>query len=172
MPELLGQESGIHLVPVGYDAAEEALEALLMRPPRVLVMTGYSARASGLRLELGAHDHRSTDLADAFGFVPRPSDTLPNWLWQDKTDLAAVADRLSEAGAPCQTSRDGGAFVCNHLYYQALRRIAAGKLDTRAVFIHLPAISGTKLAQEAAGAMDLPIIARTVANIARMLAER
>ena len=65
---------------------------------------------------------------------------------------------------------DCGAYLCNHSYHLALGHIAALGLDTRAVFIHIPAIAGTPLAQTSAGAMPMETMARGVAMVAHALA--
>jgi pyroglutamyl-peptidase len=49
--------------------------------------------------------------------------------------LLDVADRLRRAGQPVEVSYSAGSYVCNHYYYQLLRR--AGDAP-RVLFVHLP----------------------------------
>ncbi len=171
-PGLLPENTRFRLVEVGYAAVPVVLDELLAEPPRALVMTGYSARATGLRLEQRAHDWCSADRADAFGFVPATAVREPVWREQGRIDLAALAERVREAGIDCHVSADGGAYVCNHLYHEVLGRIEAAGADTRAVFVHVPAIAGTPLAASSAGAMALAEMVWGVALIAQGIAAR
>lgn len=169
-PDLLPGDAECRLLEVSYAAVPPALEDILADPPAALVLTGYSARATGLRLETRAHDFRSTEHEDAFGFVPENGTEIREYLEQVRADLPGIAGKLAREGIACTLSHDCGAYVCNHSYHQALRRIAAGDLPTLAVFVDLPAISGTALAGSSAGAMDLGLMAKGVSMIARELA--
>ncbi len=171
-PGLLSLDTQYRLVDVAYAAVPLALEAILADAPAALVLTGYSSLAEGLRLEVRAHDYCSPDHQDAFGMRPETSGEMREHIEQLAADLPALAGRVMQAGIPCTLSHDAGAYLCNHIYHQALRRIAAPGADTAAVFVHLPAVAGTPLAEASAGAMPLEAMARGVALIARDLARR
>jgi pyroglutamyl-peptidase len=157
-------------VEVGYAAVPPALEAILADPPAALVMTGYSGLATGLRLETRAHGFCSPDRADAFGLRPEPAGEVRDYLEQLAADLPAIAGQVMQAGIACSISHDAGAYLCNHIYHQALHRIAHCGAGTLAAFVHVPAISGTPLAAASAGSMPLVEMARGVALIATELA--
>jgi pyroglutamyl-peptidase len=171
-PGLLPPDTEYHLVGVSYAAVPPVLEAVLADPPAALVLTGYSSLAEGLRLEVRAHDYCSPDHQDAFGMQPETTGEVRAHLEQLRADLPALAGRVMQAGIACTLSHDAGAYLCNHIYHQALGRIAAQDADTLAVFVHLPAVAGTPLAEASAGAMPLGAMARGVALIARELAGR
>ncbi len=40
-----------------------------------------------------------------------------------------------------EISYDAGNYVCNHLYYQVLSAIETSKLDTVALFVHVPVLN-------------------------------
>ncbi len=46
---------------------------------------------------------------------------------------------IREAKVPARVSTNAGGFVCNHLYFGALRHLADCGSPARAVFVHLPA---------------------------------
>ena len=50
-----------------------------------------------------------------------------------------IAGAIREAGYPARVSTNAGGFVCNHLYFGALRHLSGLGRATRAVFLHLPA---------------------------------
>ena len=168
-PDLLPADAVCRLIEVSYGAVAPALEELLADPPAALLLTGFSRRATGLRLETPAHDFRSPDRQDAFGFNPPAGDAEPQYLSQSRADLAHISNCVIKAGIDCVLSDDAGAYVCNHTYHTALRLIAERDLPTLAVFVHIPAISGTDLAGESEGSMPLDSMARGVAMIAREL---
>ena len=168
--DLLPSGTRFRLIEVAYAAVPPAIEEILADPSAALVLTGYSACATGLRLETRAHDHCSADHADAFGFVPRTGSEIRHYRDQLRADLPGIAARVAQAGIDCTLSDDCGAYLCNYSYHLALGRIAALGLNTRAVFIHIPAIAGTPLAQTSAGAMPRETMARGVAMVAHALA--
>lgn len=168
---LLPEDSDCHLIDVAYSAVSPALESILQDPPAALVLTGFSARATGLRLESRAHDFCSSSHEDAFGFVPPSAGAIRKYQAQLRADLHAIAAGLRQDGIDCAVSTDAGAYICNHSYYTALKRIAADDLPTLAVFVHIPAIVGTRLAETSAGAMELDTMMRGIARIAGTLAE-
>ena len=170
-PGLLPASASCRKVEVSYAAVPPALDAILADPPAALVLTGFSRSAKGLRLETRAHDYRSPDHEDAFGYRPDAGAAPRYYMEQVRADLPAISCTVSQAGIACGLSDDAGAYLCNHIYHAALSLIVERDLLTLAVFVHLPAIVGTPLAKESAGAMELKTMARGVALIARELAQ-
>lgn len=169
--DLLPDGSECRLIDVAYSAVTPALDAILDDPPAALVLTGFSAQATGLRLESRAHDFCSPSHEDAFGFVPPSAGAVREYQEQLRADLHLIAAGLRQDGIDCAVSTDAGAYICNHSYYSALKRVAAEDLPTLAVFVHIPAISGTALAQSSAGAMGLDTMMRGISRIAAGLLE-
>jgi pyroglutamyl-peptidase len=171
-PGLLPASAEFDLLETAYAAIAPALDAILAKPPAALVLTGFSALAEGFKLERRASNVCSPKFADAHGFVPPEARGAEVGMRENRTcDLIALESALLAAGFPCQLSDDAGQYVCNNAYHLALARITALELPTRTLFVHLPAIAGTKLAASSASAMELPEMARGVALIARHLAE-
>jgi len=168
-PGRLPPGASLHLLETAYAAIHPARDAILADPPGVLVMTGYSARAQGFHLECRASDICAPDKPDARGHAPGAAGALPTILHNEAVDFGAVETSLSAAGFPCELSHDAGEYVCNHTYYTMLARIAEHGLPTRAIFVHIPAIAGTPLAETSASEMELARMAEGVALVARAL---
>jgi len=171
-PGVLPANAEFRLLDTAYAALAPALEEILADPPVALVLTGYSALAQGFKLERLASDVCSPKFADAHGFVPPdPSGAAIDLRENRACDFPALEAALLAEGLPCQLSDDAGQYVCNNAYHIALTQIDCLNLPTRAVFVHVPAIVGTKLAKTSASALPLANMARGVALIARLLAE-
>jgi len=166
-PHELPAETRLALLDVDYRTVGPAIDRLLADKPAALVLTGYSARATGITLEAQASASCAADKPDATGFVARPD---PAPVLATTIDLA----RLQAAIAPhasCTLSQDAGQYLCNFAYRHALAEVAARGLVTRVLFVHLPAIAGTPLAATAAASLPLTVMAGALARIARELAE-
>lgn len=167
---ILGDSAETHLIGTEYAQVQPRLDAILLAEPDVLVLTGYSAIARGFKLERQASDVCSPRFADASGFTPEPREAAAHWLPNPAVDFETLEAKLVAAGHPCHLSDDAGEFVCNHSYYHALAHIAASGAATRAIFLHVPAIAGTPLAEVAASAMDLDVMARGTILVSEALA--
>ena len=58
---------------------------------------------------------------------------------ETEADVAAIARAIRAAGVRARVSTDAGDYVCNHLYYGALKHLRATSPKTPLVFLHLPA---------------------------------
>lgn len=56
---------------------------------------------------------------------------------QTSADVQALLKNTQQS----EVSYDAGRFVCNHLYYQVLAAINASKLNTIAIFVHVPILT-------------------------------
>ena len=76
---------------------------------------------------------------------------------------------MERAGLACAPSDDAGGYVCNHLYYHALAALDEAGAETRALFVHIPALTGSALAETSAAALDLRDLQRGLGVLAREL---
>jgi pyroglutamyl-peptidase len=152
---------------VAYAAVGPALGRILARNPRALVMTGYSRQASALQLECAATDLREPARADAAGFAPSERASAITSLACPNVDFAALREALAVAGIAAELSHDAGSYVCNHLLFSALNRLA--DTQTPALLVHLPAIEGTPLARTSAATLSLGAMTEAMALISRTL---
>ncbi len=165
-PVLRGAQTLI--VPTRYGDAPAALRSVLASPPRVLIMTGFSARAAGLVLESRASNACTATLPDAGGEMP-PDTADPLHHLPARCDIADLCAAVERAGLACAPSDDAGGYVCNHLYYHALAALDEASADTRALFVHIPALAGSPLAATSAAALGLADLQRALGVLAREL---
>ena len=132
---VIAQRLGGVVLPTAYTAATHRLHECLdqLRPAAVL-LCGLNARASGLVIERQAINEDYAVLADNSGEVRlgQPIDPTGPMALPATLLLAPLAAVLDAAGLPWQGSDSAGRFICNHVYYRALRR------GVRCVFLHVP----------------------------------
>ena len=170
-PEMLPEGAETRLFDVSYDSIEGDIDAVFADPPATLVLTGYSRRADGIVLETLATDACDPGRPDAAGFAPSGQAEEAGFCENEAVDFGRLSAALAERGLPCVLSRDAGAYLCNRSYRLAMQRIAERGCATRAIFVHIPAIAGTPLADESARPMALEEIAEGVTVVARELEE-
>ncbi len=153
-----------------YSGLREQIEKLLAEVPTALVLTGYSAIASGLKIETRATSLCSPAYADASGWTPPPNLDPVRSSANGAIEFDRLLDALDFAGVPAGMSDDAGEYVCNHAYWHALDLIAQRNLITRALFVHLPAIEEMRFPPPGTGAIALATMQRGLAVILRELA--
>src|SRR5271165_2929318 len=106
--------------------------------PCAVVMTGQAARRGMVSVERFARIRVSATARDNRGELGLKSALGPDVL-EATASASAVERAIREAGVAARVSTDAGDYVCNHLYYGALRYLASRSPATAAIFIHLPA---------------------------------
>lgn len=152
-----------------YEGLRAQIAKLLASPPAALILTGYSRHATGLKIETRATSLCSPDHADASGRHPPATHEPMEEHANSGVDFPDLVERIRGEGLSCDLSDDAGEYVCNHSYFHALDLIAQRGLDTRTLFVHLPAIENMPEAPEGAGQMALTEMHRAMALIARAL---
>lgn len=165
-PHTLPAGTRLALLDVDYRTVGPKLDALLADPPAALVLTGFSAQATAITLEAQASGLCAADKPDVGGFVPPFADMLPLCTGIDLAHLHTVVGRH----APCAISHDAGQYLCNFAYRHALDLVAQRGLPTRVLFVHVPALAGTPLAEISAASLSLEVMARALAAIVGELA--
>ena len=164
---------GATLLDTVYRDLPSRIGLLLDRRPSTLILTGFSAIASGLKIETRATSRCSPAFADADGFMPPPTRDPVLASANRTVTFPDLIDALRAAGVPATLSDDAGAYVCNAAYYHALDQIAKRALPTRALFVHLPAITGMSDPPEGSGvSMSLATMRRGIGIIAETLTSR
>lgn len=128
-------------VPVTSGAAGGLVPALLARlKPDVMVSFGLAAGEAAVRVERFALNIQDYPIKDNSGRMPRGKKIRPEGpaAYFTGTDPVKLADAVRRARVPAYVSNYAGAYVCNHLMYEALHAIASGGLPTRFAFVHLP----------------------------------
>jgi pyroglutamyl-peptidase len=126
-------------LPCAYNLCVTELMAAYARfRPRAVLMTGQAARRSMVCVERIARNHASSMLRDNHGALGSAVVDGAAAL-EAPAPAAHIARAIRAAGIAARVSSDAGDYVCNHLYYGALRRMAESASTVPAIFIHVPA---------------------------------
>lgn len=163
------------LLPVSYRAAWPALERAIDRTrPALVLCTGLAAKRRGISVERVALNLDDATIPDNDGEIrlERPIDpAAPAALWCP-LPVRALADRIAQAGIPAEVSTSAGSFVCNHVLFRLLRRIAGGSGPAQAGFLHVPATPELPGRTDAAPGLPLPRIVEALAIALAACGER
>ncbi|MDO8806437.1 MAG: pyroglutamyl-peptidase I [Elusimicrobiota bacterium] len=128
-------------LPVSGRAVGGRIAALISKiKPDYLISLGLAAGETGLRVERFALNMQDYGIKDNAGYRPQGKKIAgggPAAYFVNADPLKLVA-AARKAGVPAYASNHAGAYVCNHLMYEAMRAIAAAGQKTRFAFIHLP----------------------------------
>ncbi len=130
------------LLPCAYDASViEFIRAIETLRPDAVLMTGQAARRSQVSVERFARNLDNAASPDNHGALRRAMTIAagaPERL-EATAPVSEIAGAIREAGYRARVSTNAGGFVCNHLYFGALRHLSGLGRATPAVFLHLPA---------------------------------
>jgi pyroglutamyl-peptidase len=129
------------MLPCVYDACVDAfVEAFEQIRPEAVLMAGQAARRGVVCVERIARNVTSAVAPDNRGFVRNAEDRDSGPARLEATaPVDAIARAIRSAGVPVRVSTNAGGYVCNHLYYGALKYLRKASPGTPAVFVHLPA---------------------------------
>ena len=128
-------------LPVVWAVAVEKLEALYATErPKLALHFGVSEMARGFVIETVARNATSAAL-DAEGRRTSARVIVPNGPATLMTMLPAgdIVARLEDLGVPVYLSGDAGRYLCNAIFYAALRSVRGAAPLAMAGFIHIPA---------------------------------
>ena len=148
------QPVSTHIFKTTYDAVDRDLPRLLKKyKPDALLMFGLATKSRGLRIETKARN-RIARFPDASFVIPKshvieaggPA-SLP--IHAPKTALLRAA---KSRGVSARLSVNAGDYLCNYLYWHALKAAQHSGRPRLAAFIHVPALSGSVTAEQLAEA--------------------
>ena len=123
------------LLPVSFRRAPEVLnEAIGQFQPDVLIALGQAAEGDKIRLERLAINIMDSAKGDNDGDIPDEEIICSEAPLALKTALPVkqlCADCIN-AGLPTKVSNSAGLYVCNRIYFEALRH------TTNSLFVHIP----------------------------------
>jgi pyroglutamyl-peptidase len=105
------------------------------------LMTGQAARRGQVSVERFARNLDNAAAPDNHGALRRAMTIAagtPERL-EATAPVSEIVGAIREAGYRARVSTNAGGFVCNHLYFGALRHLSGLGRATPAVFLHLPA---------------------------------
>lgn len=123
------------LLPVSFRRAPHVLnEAIGQFQPDVLIALGQAAEGDKIRLERLAINMMDSAKGDNDGYIPDEEIICSEAPLALKTALPVkqlCADCIN-AGLPTMVSNSAGLYVCNRIYFEALRH------TTNSLFVHIP----------------------------------
>lgn len=123
------------LLPVSFRRAPEVLnEAIEQFQPDVIIAMGQATEGDKIRLERLAINMMDSAKGDNDGYLPAEELICPEAPLALKTSLPVkqlCADCIN-AGFPTKVSNSAGLYVCNCIYFEALRR------TPNSLFVHIP----------------------------------
>ena len=133
------------LLPVSFRRVPEVLnEAIGQFQPDVIISMGQAAEGDKIRLERLAINMMDSAKGDNDGYMPNEELICPEAPLALKTALPLkplCADCVN-AGIPTMVSNSAGLYVCNRIYFEALRR------TPNSLFVHIPKNMDLEIAKQ------------------------
>ena len=128
-------------LPVVFGESAEVLRRAMRRVrPDLLVAVGQAggrAQVTPERVAINVDDARIPDNAGNQP-IDDPIDPDGPAAWFTTLPIKRAVAAMRAAGIPAAISNSAGTYVCNHIFYQAMRIIAAEFPATRGGFVHVP----------------------------------
>ncbi len=135
------------VLPVDYGSIGPALDTLLARPWRGVLMLGVrdprqllraDAYRSVFAVERVAINYRDPGRPDNTGVVPAEPELVPGGpaAYFATLDPLPLVARLKQEGLPAQASLSAGAYLCNASFYLALAALRPRGVPC--IFVHIP----------------------------------
>lgn len=134
-----GIELAVELLPVSFTRVAHSLHKAVERyAPDVVIMLGQSALTDRVKLERVALNLMDSAMGDNDGYKPseEPIYSGENNALFTTLPIKRLHAAIVDDGIPAKISTSAGVYVCNRLYYEALRMCKCGTMQ--ALFIHLP----------------------------------
>ncbi|WP_419879131.1 pyroglutamyl-peptidase I [Brevibacillus centrosporus] len=131
----------VRQIPTVFDKSLEHLYAAIEETRPVIVFCiGQAGGRTDLTVERVAINVNDARIPDNEGNQPIDTAVVeggPVAYWSS-LPIKAIVKRLRENGVPASISQTAGTFVCNHLFYGLMHRIATTNPSIRGGFIHIP----------------------------------
>ena len=146
---VVGVDIVIEQVPVSFSRVHVALrEAVEKHSPNMLIMLGQSGGSDRVKLERVALNLMDSTLADNDGYKPNEEtiyEGMPT-AFITPTPIKALCLAVKAQGVAAKVSNSCGLYVCNRLYYEALKMCSESDA-MQALFVHLPLYDGQPSAE-------------------------
>jgi pyroglutamyl-peptidase len=130
-------------LPCVFGTALQVLDQLIAELKPVLVIcVGQAGGRSQLSVERVAINIDDARIADNAGRQPidQPIYDDGPTAYFSTLPIKGVVKAMRAAGIPAEVSQTAGTFVCNHVFYGLMHRLAAHAPEVRGGFIHIPYI--------------------------------
>jgi pyroglutamyl-peptidase len=137
------------------DALLKLDEALAAHRPALVVCLGLAGGRTEISLERVAINVDDARIPDNSGRQPIDTAVEPDGpaAYFSTLPIKAIARDVREAGIAAGVSNTAGTFVCNHVFFALMHRLATrpGLAQARGGFVHVPHTSAMALADQVAG---------------------
>lgn len=154
----------VALLPVTFSGVASALyRAVEEHRPDAILMLGQSVAIDYIKLERIAINMMDSASADNDGYLPDEEPIYPGGevALFTNTKIKELRRAVEEQGIAAKVSNSAGLYVCNRLYYEALR-LCKEKDGMRALFVHLPLYDGQPSAPDGKPTMPLDDMVQAV----------
>lgn len=131
------------VLPTIYQAAGERIRALVAEHrPQIILCLGLSSQRNLICLERFALNVDDVSQADNSSAVRQgdPIDPTGPAAYRSNVRLEPLLASLLDKGFAAEISNHAGTYVCNHVFYQALRANADLGGSAGTLFVHLPIV--------------------------------
>lgn len=132
------------VLPCVFGRALRELKRHLRRvQPELVICLGQAGGRSAVAVERVAINVDDARMPDNAGRSPidEPIAARGPVAYWSTLPIKAIVRALREADIPAEVSQTAGTFVCNHVFYGLMRRLA-GRKHCRGGFIHIPFMTG------------------------------
>jgi pyroglutamyl-peptidase len=140
------------------DALRTLDDALAAHRPELVVCLGQAGGRAEISIERAALNIDDARIPDNLGRQPLDAAVVPGGpaAYFSTLPIKAIAHDLREAGVAAAVSNTAGTFVCNHVFYALMHRLATtpALARTRGGFVHVPFTP-----EQAVGKTDAPSMA-------------
>ena len=146
-------------------AANKLIELIDDNHPDIVLMFGEAGGRSEVTPERVAINVDDYDIPDADGMVPcdEPIVAKGESAYFSTLPIRTMVEALRHAGVPAAISNSAGTYLCNHVFYHAMRALHGLGRATLAGFVHLPRLPQQCYAQGAfTPSLDAQIMQRAV----------
>ena len=153
-----------HLLETAYDEDSRRIREVVAEAPEVLVIIGVARHRQSICFERFAVNIDDASVPDNQGVV---RSGVPIVLegpdaFQSNAPLRALVEYLAERQMAAIVSNHAGTFVCNHVFYVALREARRRSPRTLCVFVHVPLPQPASLTDAASASPTLTDLCRAV----------
>jgi len=134
------QIQAVQLPTVFGDSIHQLVIAQARISPVLTICIGQAGGSSELRIERIAINLDDARIPDNAGNQPidRPIVQHGPTAYWSTLPIKSIVHVLKENGIPASVSHSAGTYVCNHLFYGLMHRIAEGDIEGKGGFIHIP----------------------------------
>ena len=158
-PAFAGIALSAHVFATSYAAVDRDLPKLLAGRPDIVLIFGLAARRRHVCVETLARNAASLVIPDAGGQKPIQGEIEfggPVAL-RGRAPFAHLVHALQQSAVPARLSNDAGRYLCNYVYWRALRRARGGRPLVQ--FVHIPGALSLRRLIPAAEALLIALIA-------------